>query len=440
AAAAVPASAASAPSAPPGGNDLDLVVVGGQVYQSIQTGTTTLVAGKSTFVRCRVVAQGTIPPGAEYDGRMRVFDGGVELPESPIYSTNGPIPVTPLPTLEIDGSLNFVFLPPDTSNLSFIFEINPAGPGQLAETTYANNTVAQGPFAFECKRRPEMIYVPIDYRPSGGSIPNPPDPNLVQPGMGDAFVQGIYPSADWDYRCYDQGTKLWTESLAGSGSALNNSLTAEWQLMNPKPDYMYGWVPGGLGYNGQSIIGGVASMGNTEPIRFQRTFAHELGHNTGLQHNNTTTFTLGVDVEHHLLEPQGLGQFKDPNLKDIMVAGLLTHEAWVAPSNYQHFVSHPTFVCAQPAKAPAGELLMVLGVLNRSQRTVDLDAGVVFTGGVPTPTVPVAEADLVLRVVLASGAVAEYGLAVRSSADCPECAGGDGDTPHEDPLAGFVAV
>ena len=118
AAAVVPASAA-APSSP--GADLDLVVVGGQVYQSIQTGTTTLVGGKSTFVRCRVVATGTIPPGAEYDGLMRVFDGGVELPGSPIYSTNGPIAVTGQPSIEIVGSLNFVFLPPENASLSLVF-------------------------------------------------------------------------------------------------------------------------------------------------------------------------------------------------------------------------------------------------------------------------------------------------------------------------------
>ena len=59
--------------------------------------------------------------------------------------------------------------------------------------------------------------IPIDYRPSGGPTPNLPDPALIEPGVGDNFIQGMYPAADWNY--WEAPPKLWTNSLNGTGSS-----------------------------------------------------------------------------------------------------------------------------------------------------------------------------------------------------------------------------
>ncbi len=224
----------------------------------------------------------------------------------------------------LNATLNFIFLPPTSGNVVLTVTDNPPGPNFVSEANTANNTFSTAPLTFVAHKVTELAYVPIDYRPTGGDVPNLPDPALIEPGMGDNFVQGIYPTKDWYFHRTAAPSKLWTQSLDGDGSVLLDSLSVDINLMSPKPDFLYAFVPGALPYNGQSVIGGNVAMGNTEVDRYQRTVAHELGHNFGLQHNTLTTNLVGVDVEHHLNLPLGLPQIKSATLKDIMYAGLLT--------------------------------------------------------------------------------------------------------------------
>ena len=418
--------------------NLDLSVNNVIVVQTLPN--VTLVGGKSTMVRTRVDVTGSLPIGTVVDGLLHVFVGGVELPESPIFSENGPFapPVTGFSLNDLDDTLNFVFIPPASNDVELVVELNPPGSGQVFETNYANNSGTTGTLEFECKAKAEVVYVPIDYRPFGGETPNLPDLTLIEPGVGDNFLQAIYPSGDWEYHRSDVPRKIWFNSLAGTGSGLLNALLADLNMMSPQPDFIYGWVPGGLPYNGQaSGIPGRAGMGNTEPIRHQRTFAHELGHCFGRVHISNTTNRVGIDVEHHLNITQALPRVKRGTLFDVMVAGLLTQEAWVYDINYEAFANNNVFVCstAQVA-APEGRTLMIGGIWNRAQRTVALTDAVAFEGGIPTPTVPLAQADLVLRVH-AAGAVQELGLPVNSSTD--SC-GDASDSWEEVPDAGFLAV
>lgn len=459
-------SAALASAAAPAGDGLDLQVLGALPIQTIQTGTIPLVAGKSTIVRVPVASNGDLSGGGEFDGVLRIFVGGVETPESPIYSTNGPLAVGTSPAqLELDSSLNFVFIAPEGADVTFRAEVNPAGPSQLAETDFANNEIEIGPYNIACKGIPEIIYVPIDYRPDGGAIPNLPNFDLIKPGIGDGFVQGIFPSADWEYRRSDVPSKLWTESLTGGvfgggGTALLNSLQVDFNLINPKPAFIYGWVPGALpGYNGQAIgIPGDVGMGNTEPIRHQRTFAHEIGHLFGLSHNSTKLNTVGVDVEHHLLDTQVLGQVKNGSLNDIMSAGLLTNQAWVAAGNYNFFLNHPKFICSSflAATSGGGQPLMVGGIWNRSSGDFKFTHSLRVPSGVPSGGVDPTEANLILMAFAGDQRVAVEGLNLVSPADdCEVCGGlhgkalleetasgdddhGDSDQPLRD--VGFVHV
>jgi hypothetical protein len=379
---------------------LDVSIAGTQVLQNVNNGTAKLTAGKSTFVRVGLAKTGTIGPNDLVDGILRVFVNGVETADSPIYSVNGPLlpPVSPSPA-NLNDSLNFQFIPPG-GLVELRVEVNPAGPNQVAETNFANNNVTIPAVTYFCKGIPEMVYVPIDYRPSGGGTPNLPDPLLIEPGIGDNFFQGIYGAPDVEYRIYDQGFKLWTQSLSGSGSSLNTSLTNELQMMNPKPDFMYGWVPGGLPYNGQTNF--TTAMGNTQNFKHQRTMAHEHGHILGKSHNSASITTIGIDVERQLNLPLALPQVMGLDKKDIMAAGLNTNQAWVWPVNANFFYEHPAFNCDQPATF-GGDTVYLSGIYNRATGQFDLGTVMTLENMRAMPSVPAAEGDLVFQILGTDG-------------------------------------
>jgi hypothetical protein len=418
---------------------VDLSVRRIEVTQGVQAGFTPMVGDRATYVRAQIKMEGT-PSGAVLcDGLLRVRVNGQEIAGSPFFSKNGPITVKPQPDANQENDyLAFLLVAPTASNVRFEVVVNPSGPSFYPETNLLNNALESDPFSFPCRGYLEIAYAPIDYRPSGGSVPNVPDPAFIAPGMGDNFIQGIYPARDVDFHRIDAPSKLWTSSLSGSGSSLNSSLEADWQLMNPKPDVVYGFVPGGLPYNGQAVINGHASMGNTESIRFQRTAAHEIGHNHGLQHNTVTVGYFGIDVENHLALPLGLPTVKTSSLKDVMFAGLLTNEAWVSANNWTFFHGHPWLQCASLKAAPAAtDTMLVMGVANRRTREVTIGSALRFEGGEPTAPVALADADYVLRAFAGSAIAYELPFRAGSSADvCESCAPADSD--WIDPEAAFT--
>lgn len=442
--------------AAPSGGDLDLSVELFHVTQSVQTlnQTVTLVGERSTVGRLVTKIEGEVPAGAQLDALVRVFVDGAEADFSPLYSDNGPIepPAAASPANE-DDTLQFSFRVPVSDNVVFEIELNPPGPNQILESDYTNNTFTTAPFDFQCRRIPYLVYVPIDYRPGGGATPNLPDPALIEPGVGDNFNQGIFPSPDWEYFLTPAGSKLWTSSLSGSGSSLLSSLLGDLNQMNPQPDFIYGWVPGSLPYNGQAIgIPGKAGMGNTQSIRHQRTFAHELGHLFGLSHISQNIVSVGIDVEHHLAITQGLPYVKSAGLNDIMVPGLLTNQAWTWINNQNFFLNHGVFQCQAPlSDAGAGELpaLMVGGLWNHGANTLELTHAVTLENARPSASVPVEQADLLLRAWTPDALVLEQGLTANTPTDsCSAHCAEDDCENHEhgdsegalDPIAAFVHV
>ncbi len=420
---------------------IDLSIARVEVNQAIQDGSGIFVGGRSTFVRTTVKYSGTPTGTVLVDGIMRVFTNGQEIAGSPFFSKNGPIVVKTSvnPGLEND-TLNFTFLPPTASNVVVSVELNPPGPNFYPETDVTNNVKSSPAYSFACRKVPEFAYVPLDYRPNGGSVPNLPNPTLIEPGMGDTFFQGIYPTRDLDYHRTDAPSKLWTSSLDGSGSGLLSALDVDLQLMVPKPDFLYAFVPGGLPYNGQSIINGHVAMGNTEPTRYQRTLAHELGHDFGLQHNTVTVGYFGVDVEDELLVPNNLLTIKDSTLKDIMYAGLLTPEAWVAPSTYSWFYGHSYLACSGLKSAQSDPTFMVTGFCDRDAGTVEVSQALTVTTGELSPSIDPSVADVRVRSFVNDRLVTEVFVGAATSLDgCAACGGGS-DSTKFDPHAAFSAV
>jgi len=404
---------------------VDFTVLSIEVNQAVQYGTTPLTGGRSTMVRTQVDFTGTSAP---IDGLLRIFDGGVETANSPVYSDNGPFtPPAAQDPSQLNKTLNFRFLPPTSNNVVITVELNPAGPNFTPESDTSNNIGSTPVLNFQDLKVPEMTYVNVDLDPTGGSAPNPAPTNLIEPGAGDNFIQGIFPGKDWFYHRSDFPTKLWTGSVTSTsgGSALVSSLAVDRQMMNPIPDFIYGWVPGGIPYNGLSTIGGPASMGNSQNFKNQRTFAHELGHNFGLSHNSTKINTFGIDVEGHLKISENLLPVKLTNLNDIMVAGLNTNQAWVAGNSYNVFFNHNTYniVDADAATISDEPRFMVAGLWNKATGAIEVTDSVTFRGGELTVPVDEGTAQLVVTTYRGGKLSQVLPISARSSLDeCDACA------------------
>lgn len=328
---------------------VDLSVASIEVSQGLQTSTNSLafVARNATSVRVKVSLNGSPAPVAGVDAVLRVFADGVEIPSSPVYSTNGPItaPISPN-SATIDHTINFLCAPPQSGAVTFTVTVNPFR--TVAETNHANNTASFGPRAFLCRKFVDLAYVPINYPLAGGL----PSAALIEPGMGDRFVRGIFKTGDWNYHRSPLPPLLWTQNINSSVTALLNTLNDIRQNQIPaagyaRPDFLYGWLPGNpFSGNGAAIsIGGSVGFGNTDLSRFQRTFAHEIGHLWGLNHHNSTIGVTAFDVQHLLREPLGLAQVMPATRRDVMVAGLTTPEAWVWANTYNAAIADPRAQC-----------------------------------------------------------------------------------------------
>ena len=328
---------------------VDLSVLGIEVTQGYQTTTNsnTLVARNATVVRVRVSLNGqtTAQPGV--DAVLRIYSNGVEIPSSPVYSTNGPITAPANPSAaNIDQTINFLCLPPQSTDIDFVVTVNPFR--TIAETNYGNNSSSVNNKPFVCRKFVDIAYVPVNYTVGGGL----PSASLIEPGTGDSFLRGIFKVGDWNYHRSPLPTFNWSQNINTSNNTLLSTLNDIRQNQIPaagyaRPEFIYGWLPGNpYSGNGQAIgVPGAAGFGNTENTRFQRTFAHEVGHLWGQQHNSQTIGIVGFDTQHLLRDPLNIAQLQPSTKNDVMVAGLLTTQAWVASISYNDAISDARSAC-----------------------------------------------------------------------------------------------
>jgi hypothetical protein len=317
---------------------------------------------RTTTVRVTVKVSGWLPlPVSNVQGRLQIFQGATQIHD--LLSDNGPITAPVVPDRNnASHSLNFTFLPGDGAllalfgrTLSFTATVDPFN--TIVESNETNNSKSTSK-AFNCRRSPLVMGVPIDY--SAATEPDAttlglPDPNLIAQGVGDAFLWGAYPfpeytaGANGRYRVFNGPAFPWASNIDSSGSALLTDLDTFRVAQSPVPDHIYGWFRGNpFSGNGLGMVGGPAAFGNTDPTRHQRTFAHELGHNFGFLHNRAETGTIITTINEtgwDTLNRVNLGELKTSTLMDIMVPGLLTHEAWVHPQTYQDVYDDQTNAC-----------------------------------------------------------------------------------------------
>jgi hypothetical protein len=368
----------------------DLTITSIEVVQAVQYGTTKLIGGNVTWVRVKVGTGGVAMPGV--DAALRLTIDGVPKPPPgvpPVFSVNGPITAPATPNLaNINDTVNFAVIPPVSTNVMFTVEVNPNR--SVLESDYDNNVLSVTK-AFECRKVLEVAYVPINYTFNGAGLP--PE-NLIEPGVGDNFLRGIYKPGEWNYHKAPLPPLNWTQDINGSNSLLLNTLADIRNTQLPAagqtvPDFIYGWLPGNP-YSGNGQAGGIPSnraFGNSELTRFQRTFAHELGHCFGLSHNTSLTNIVGVDVEWHLWNTQSLPQIFPTTKKDIMYAGQLTNAAWVNSNSFNTMVNDSRAQCSASDEAALGTrvpVLRVSGVIENATRNVTMAPVMRFALGEPT--------------------------------------------------------
>ncbi|MFM7051231.1 MAG: hypothetical protein ACKOYN_03730 [Planctomycetota bacterium] len=393
----VAAHAASAPS-------VDLSVASIEVTQGIQdsSGSLPFVGRNSTLVRVRVAVAGAEPEGGVpgVDAMLRIYANGEEIRTSPVFSTNGPIvaPITPLAGV-MDHTINFLCLPPEADDVDFVVTVN--WRRAVPESDYANNTLVLSDRVFGCRKTVDIAYVPIDYTLGGGL----PDPAMLVPGIGDNFLRGAFRVGEWNYHRSPLPPLTWTTNVNTFAPFLLNTLNDIRQNQIPaagyeRPEFIYGWLKGSpFNANGQA-------NGNTDPAKFQRTFAHELGHCWGQPHNTSTVGMYGIDVEAHLADPLGIAPLMGPDKKDVMYPGMLTVDAWVNTTTYLDVLEDLRSQCwgldggdgaagggggASDAADPRGlpqQVLRVAGAHDHVMRRAQLEPCAIHDHVVPTADDP----------------------------------------------------
>lgn len=355
---------------------IDLVVSNIKVIQTIQNGSLRLIGNNVTMVRVTVGISGAGGPVDNVDARLAVNINGTPMTGSPFPSFNGPLtlPLTPDEN-NINHTVNFVLVLPDAADVDFTVTVNPDG--LVVETNTGNNTGTALNQNFQCrKKNVDMTYESVNYTPGGGE----PSAVLIEPGIGDGFVRGIYKMGEWDYHKSPLPPIVWTQDINASASALLNTLRDRRLNQIPaagyaRPEFVYGWLPGNP-YSGNGVaigIPGDVAFGNTQTIRHQRTTAHEMGHLWGLSHNSTLIGTVGVDTERHLWDTERLGETFATSKNDIMVAGQLTNTAWVAPASFNRALDDARSACSADGGRPEMTVLRVSGVINHDTGVVTLD-------------------------------------------------------------------
>ncbi len=395
---------------------VDLALSGMYFNQGNNFTTTTLAGQCPTMVRARLFT-GSTAPVAGVDAILRVYQNGEEIEGSPFFSVNGPIAAPVSPNLAtLDHTLNFIVVPPQ-GTVQFVVEVDPAK--AITETDEADNVSPAFARSFLCRDIVDFAYVTVDYTPGGGV----PSVAYTQPGIGEGFLRGIYPVGEWNYHRVPFAPLTWTSNINGSNDALltelldirQNEMTAAGYQ---RPDFIFGWLPGNpFSGNGQaSGIPGYAAFGNTDNSRFQRTLAHEIGHCFGLSHTSSTCVQPGIDVEHNLRNPLNLAVLHSASQSDVMVAGLLTNQAWVNQSTINTALADSRTQCALGATSFPVPVLRVAGQVNHADGSISLVPAQRFPAGEPTATDPAG--DVLVRVLDAAGA--ELGAVLTATGACRE--------------------
>ncbi len=369
----------------------DISVQSIEVSQAIQTSTNTvtLVAQRGTVVRVTVGTGGNVV--ANITGRLQVSVSGTDITPAGGIPPLAPLNAVATPDRNTENhTLNFELPSPSnitaSSDVDFTVTLDPVA----GETNTANNSGAVNNLTFVNRTNPSLFFTRINYTPSGLGLPAIAN---VQSGRGDMFVKGIYPVNDSDPNLYRQGlfpTLNYSDDPNANGKVDDNSekdnilsllascrqLIVNNGLGAANNTFLYGWIEGNpILSNGWGQISGFNAFGNTEGIRYQRTYAHELGHNFGLSHDSRTIAPeTGWDVTGRLNNNPASNnvteRVKPSTRNDIMVPAQFTNTAWVDITTYNFFLGSSIFSSPDGAGGdrfkPQQRIAVIQGIFNRT--------------------------------------------------------------------------
>lgn len=336
------------------------------VSQATQTNTNTvsLVTSRSTVVRATINVAGSATNITNLTGRLYVYVNNV------LKTPGGIPPINPRFVAKLvpsdnnqNDTLNFELLAPTVMVPSTILSNSATVRFEIDLTHSSHTTVdyVSGNFTFHRRATPRIYYTRINYTPAGLGLPLV---STVQAGRGDAFVKGVYPVNDSSSLLYQPApAPTMTFSYDPNndnimqdyeGAELLDDLEAARQLIVDNGGgaddrtFLYGWLRGNpTNHNGQAVVNGRVGYGNTQASRFQRTFAHELGHMFGFSHSGSALNQLGWDVGARLPSnpvSNGVsGRLKPLSLWDMMVPAQVTEDAWIRSDRYTTLFNHDVF-------------------------------------------------------------------------------------------------
>lgn len=422
----------------------DLTVEKIEVTQGIQDGNgnngRTLVQGRETIAR--VYVNSTEADVAGVDAILHVqYPSGD--PDSHSTSLNGPIVANGgTNSDDWDHTVNFCFVARETGSVQITATVNPDG--AVPETDDTNNDLSIS-VDIDCVDPWSVGYVRVDYLGRGL-----PDDDLIKPGVGDAFILASFPLAHFDY--HRAGSSLsWDQDVASDfTAAVLKAYLAIYRITHDESaEQVYAWLTGSISSNGSSTpLGNVGSAwageslqvayGNTQdsdPDRYQRTFAHEMGHNLrGAGHDSLNLNWTGIDA-YNLL---GLGHTRPKSLVQLMAGGRATDKAWVKDGEWQTFYNHPQISCGGAAAATAGggdsPSTLVAGLYYPETDTAQILEIFEFeTGGIPL-TADQPTGTLRLELTLSDDTL--VGFVNFEPAECPS----DSENPPLECIRPFAVV
>lgn len=339
----------------------------------------TLVRGKSTIVRVYVDVGTGARPIQDVAVYLYAVDGinGLSLAQPGKYFPNGPlqmlvnVPVTPDRGNE-NHTANFRLPTSWVERVSITLMAFVKALPHRGETDYADNWMSRQTFSFTETQALEIGYYRIDYRPTApDENPNlPSDEKLLN---GKTFFERVTPMPDlsspvtfyelgppivWEMNFTKPSDKPrgWDDNVTAFSELLTNLTLRHQELMaaGDAPDLVMGLYANAITDTGWARINGRVFIAHE--VRWW-SFAHEIGHNFGLNHSwqdlhpwagdegKNSSQTYGYDTHENWLPRQLEHTVKIPAANDtemnVNYGALMSYygrRRWISPWEWEHLV------------------------------------------------------------------------------------------------------